>query len=179
MRGKHLGIRIIWESHVTPLLLPWCTSVSTKCASFLWSWQLQHAQRETVTAHLCHLHVVNINRLGLCVPAPRQSHITQRATFQALKMKPGLPSYCQNIFNINTNQGGAQWHKVLHTFPVPFLTYISVAGALQLIFIMTVFDIAECGNMILFSIIQCVFIYLCFFPPLFSAFCCLILSCSI
>lgn len=116
-RKKHLGISIIWgESLVTPLTFSWCTSVSTKCASFLWSWQLQHTQRETIMAHLCHLHVVNINRLGLCVPAPRQSHITLWATFTALKRKPGLLSYCQNIFNICKSYFGTSlW------FFLPFL----------------------------------------------------------
>lgn len=55
-------------------------------------------QGEKIIAHLCHLHVININRAGVCVPAARQSHMAQRTTFLALKMKPEFLSYCQTFF---------------------------------------------------------------------------------
>lgn len=83
-------------SHVTPLMVPWSTYVSIKCASF-WSWQPRHTQREQIMAYLCHLHVININRLGPCVPVSRQSRITQDHFSGFEKIKPGLLSHCQTF----------------------------------------------------------------------------------
>lgn len=69
-------------------------------------------------AHLCHLHVININRQGLCVPAPREYHITQQTTFQALKMKPGLLSYCQTFLIYTLSHILALSYDSLFHFPV-------------------------------------------------------------
>lgn len=120
---KKLCMRIIWESHVASLVLPWCTSVSAKCVSFLWSWQLRHTQWVMIMTSFCHLHVVNINRVGLCVPAPRQSHPADH--FSGFENEIWLLSYC-HTFLIYTSHilalpCDSLFHFLVHHIPTRYM----------------------------------------------------------